>query len=362
MPSHYAPAGKDAMNLTNHHMNDSAATTTVPEVPYFKAQCNRRAIHVPGDDPRPSEIIPIIEQRLAAHQKHCARTMNPWTGDFAEWKMINDGLTDLLQELRAADAQQKQQALSQKPSEACAKVEPTLQPQHNPDEPTVSHTAPMASQPASQAEPTQSQDAPAASHPAPGPGHSDQPFSQPYAPSFSSTADNAEEDEQPDDPDDPVSDAREDLQSRVRGSSRMDELTVEQQDIVFALLHDHSSRAVVKILREPSPPGFNFKVSRCTLDRFWKKRRALEVARQQAERVESAAALLDSENADKAFQQAAERALKLRLLTSPDASVEQVDALISALNKLRKQSLAERKQAHAEYIQKYKLAVTPAPK
>src|SRR3954464_13705863 len=87
------------MNCTNENNQTGA-----PEISPLKARCNRMAIHVPGDNPTPAQIIPIIEQRLAAHQKHIAKTCNPWTGDFIEWKNINDPYHEFLTDLRAAQA------------------------------------------------------------------------------------------------------------------------------------------------------------------------------------------------------------------------------------------------------------------
>src|SRR5207253_2594289 len=49
-------------------IEELTALDSTREVPYLKAICNRRHIHTPGPNPSPSEIIPIIEQRLREHQ------------------------------------------------------------------------------------------------------------------------------------------------------------------------------------------------------------------------------------------------------------------------------------------------------
>ena len=73
--------------------------------------------------------------------------------------------------------------------------------------------------------------------------------------------------------------------------------------------------------------------------------------RQKAEaQLQSALKTLDNNpNAEADFQQAAERMLKLRILTSEDAPLDTLEQLITSLTTLRKQALAERKQTHAEH-------------
>src|SRR5688572_15169688 len=48
-------------------MDQVAAITATRGYPYLKALCNRRGIHIPADDPTPTQIIPIIQQRLDRH-------------------------------------------------------------------------------------------------------------------------------------------------------------------------------------------------------------------------------------------------------------------------------------------------------
>jgi len=63
---------------------------------------------------------------------------------------------------------------------------------------------------------------------------------------------------------------------------------------------------------------------------------------------------------DEAFQAAVQRCIKTRLLnvtSAPHASLDAIDSMITSLTKLRKQTLAERKQTRAEKIK----AKTAAP-
>jgi hypothetical protein len=132
---------------------------------------------------------------------------------------------------------------------------------------------------------------------------------------------------------------------------RFAKLSPAQQASVFALLESgFSTRAISKILAEP-PLGI--RVSKTSVGEWLKKyqfRLIEEKNRRQAEaKLQSALDTLDkTPNSDAAFQQAAQRALKLRILTSDDAPLDTLDQLVATLVTLRKQSLAERKQTHAE--------------
>src|ERR1051325_9344272 len=92
------------MNSTNQNQN-AALMDNQNEISPLKARLNRMAIHVPGNNPTPAEVIPIIESRLAAHMKHISRTASSTSGDFVEWKQIHDAYTELLTDLRSAEKQ-----------------------------------------------------------------------------------------------------------------------------------------------------------------------------------------------------------------------------------------------------------------
>jgi len=73
------------------------------EMPPLKMRCNQIGIHIPSRNPTPAEIIPRVEERLAEHQKHFARTMDPSCSYYSEWKSVNDDLINFLKQLRALE-------------------------------------------------------------------------------------------------------------------------------------------------------------------------------------------------------------------------------------------------------------------
>jgi hypothetical protein len=136
---------------------------------------------------------------------------------------------------------------------------------------------------------------------------------------------------------------------------RLNKLTAREQAAIYALMFESnfSSRAVSKILAEAPPNGMAIRISKTALNHWRKKyeKRLAEEAKQHksAAELQSATEVLDkSPDPDAAFQAAAERILKLRILTGSEAPDEKLDQLVATLTRLRKQSLAERKQLHAE--------------
>jgi hypothetical protein len=86
-------------------LTDLAALDATREVPFLKAICNRRGIHIPGPNPTPAQIIPTIECRLADHLARPCQSLNPHSGDYVEWHLIHDDLAEFLQNLRHLAAQ-----------------------------------------------------------------------------------------------------------------------------------------------------------------------------------------------------------------------------------------------------------------
>jgi hypothetical protein len=72
------------------------------EVPFLKAECQRRGIHPPYDNPTAEQLIPFIEQHLATHQKHFGRNFEPSNGYRNEWEQTNTDLEQFLAQLRTA--------------------------------------------------------------------------------------------------------------------------------------------------------------------------------------------------------------------------------------------------------------------
>jgi hypothetical protein len=135
-----------------------------------------------------------------------------------------------------------------------------------------------------------------------------------------------------------LNDAEQDLQAALTGRNRFAQLSDKEQAAVVALLETHDSHHLVKILREPPPIGLNFKISKSALNDFARRYRKQEHERREKNKLENAEQILDTENSDRAFHQIAERILKLRLLTSPDADLKSIDAIVTILAKLRKQT------------------------
>jgi hypothetical protein len=396
------------MNCTN--ATTTANPTTTTEVPYFKAKCNRAGIHVPGDNPTPSEIIPIVRQRLAAHETHRSKTMNPWTGDYAEWKLKHDDLTQFLSELEAAEVEQGR---ARCPQRAASVTSLTNNPEApsvpkpssgTPDQPTPAknknnfprentgqNAQPIPIQQNSnwpdcgqtlantgQTLPNDGPQGPDSCRPLPNTG---QPPSSPNAKKIpdapgAETDDDADALEQEDENENEdekenqdeldyeaesagyanhaelMAEAAADLQAALKKRNKFDCLSPEAQAAIITMLDKYDSRYVAKLLIKPPPEGMGFKISKSGLNYFRRRYAKTQAERRATENAKAAADLLDkSEDPDKAFQQTLERLLRLRTLTTvsePDAPLETVDDLINALTKLRKQALAERKQTHAE--------------
>jgi hypothetical protein len=151
-----------------------------------------------------------------------------------------------------------------------------------------------------------------------------------------------------------MAEAAADLQAHCKKRSRFDSLSAEDQSAIIAMLDLHDSRTVARTFARPSPASISKSAKSALNDwaRRYKERHA-QLRVQQA--VQAATDLIDkSSDPDKTFQQTLERLLRIKTLTLtslPNASVESIDALITTINKLRKQSLAERKQLHSEKTQ-----------
>lgn len=169
---------------------------------------------------------------------------------------------------------------------------------------------------------------------------------------------NQEEDEDEEDIDladylgDEPLDAALDLREYLSGRSPLDKLQPNEQHAILRLLEDHEPEHIAEVLAEPPPIGFGIQTSRPALYRF---RNRCDRARDEACKAQHAKAVNDliakANDSEDAFQAAVQRVLKARLLnttTEPNADLNTIDALITSLTKLRKQNLAERKQAHAE--------------
>jgi hypothetical protein len=336
------------MNCTNHNY----------ELPPLKARCNELGIHIPAHNPTAAQIIPCAQERLADHQKHFAKTMDPSTGYYREWKSLNDDLTDFLKELGAT------------------------QPKTMPPIPPISFTPP-AVPPApthqnnfSPQNPPQSGSTPEHQHSTPksevGSGESlvgsagfvvgfggFKPTSSESNPSKKSSAPAQSDAATKDEPfdirqhlDDASMRVCEDLQEFLSGRSPIDNLTPQQQNVILRLLEEHNAARVAEVLAQPEPYGMNFKTSDSSLNRFRDRIRLAEKKRLNSDQEAATKELIaKAHDSDEAFQAAVQRFIKTRLLNataSSHSSLDAIDSMITSLTKLRKQTLAERKQLHAE--------------
>ena len=109
---------------------------------------------------------------------------------------------------------------------------------------------------------------------------------------------------------------------------------------------------MAEVIAEPPPIGFGVKTSQASLYRF---RDRYKQAKGQSQKTQHAKAIEDlmakANDTEDVFQAAVQRLLKTRLLTTtsePSSDLAAIHSLINSLTKLRKQTLAERKQSHAE--------------
>jgi hypothetical protein len=367
------------MNCTNQNS----------EIPPLKARCNRMGIHVPGDNPTPAEIIPIIEQRLAAHQKHRSKHASPWTGDFAEWKNIHDAYTEFLTDLRAAQevgrrcpqrAASANQAIEQ-PKPSCVQSASEKQ------IPITTRISPLT--PASQNKILSSESGknlqlapPQQNEPRNEPGinpqkagmkpeqpgiavnqtgkcldqigNSGQPAPSASTQPAQNTLASPPAPEDPDAPpkiqsnDEQFIDAATDLHYQRKGRSPFDKLSPEDQAIVIDMFDKHHWQALLKVIAQPPPLGFGVKASKTALYDFRKR----YYKRRRHENIQASVDLINkSSDPTHTFGQIFERLVQTKALlvaSEPENSLEIFDTLITSVNKLRKQSLAERKQLHAE--------------
>ncbi|HEY6227691.1 MAG TPA: hypothetical protein VI282_11270 [Verrucomicrobiae bacterium] len=201
----------------------------------------------------------------------------------------------------------------------------------NKPEPTQTQTEPIAPSPSSPTAPTQT-----------APPAGNQPIDDDSPPNIQST-------------DEAYIEAAADLYYHIKGRSPFDKLTPQQQETIIHLMEHHEEKVVRKIIAQPSPLGFSFKIGKTAFYAFLKRHRDREAERQKQQRIEQTDAYIQlmtlAPDPSQAFGQIFERLVQIKALkvaSDPQISLAVCDAVITTVNKLRKQSLAERKQSHAE--------------
>lgn len=377
----------------------SAPTSTLPdEVPSFKTRCNRIGLSVPGDNPSPTEMIPHVEKRLADHMRHVGRTMNPWTGDYCDWKARHDGYVELLTDLRAAQEEERKRSIAsaaeqQQISRAFQKTSaPTStphprQPRENkfPSKNPAQSDSTVANQrpdgdskvirsdsevisadsdlnpsdskiTSSDSESLQNRadaaDFGTPCNPFPADTHqqSDVPTANPTKSEKTATGAPPIDITNYFDRDDLQ--VALDLQQHLSGRSPLDHIPANHQQAIIGLLEDYPAWRVAKVIAQPSPRGLGIQTTVVALNRFRRRYNAAQGECLKQQTLKASQDLVAQANgSDDTFQAAVQRLMKIRLLTlasNPNAGVDQIDSLITSLTKLRKQFLAERKQLHAE--------------
>ncbi len=363
----------------------------------LKILCNRARICPPGGRcPTLPDAINYVENILQQHRKHRSGQMNPWTGDYCEWKSRLDELEEtlrLFRELQNIIAPKKVSHLEQKNIIESNRYKIS---QHAPNkqDPTDSAGGTKVGQSGTPAQTTGTklgQPGTNAGQCGTQPGHptesiKSKPSMQSIPEPESETNDAIEDDETPNEVEDAEDDteeeyepteeekeqdeidteslfddfpddesriaaASEEFHQQVAGRSKFDQLSYEQQRAIIEIRKTVSVRATVKLLALPPPVGLNFKTDKSSLQRFtasWPER---ENRRRFQEAKIAADAVLNSKSPHPAFQDATEKLIKTRLLitaSDPKANLQEVSALVLNITRLRRQALAEQKQNEAD--------------
>jgi hypothetical protein len=353
----------------------------------IKAGCNRRRIRLPIANPTPHEAIPIIERHLAMHRLHASA--NPQHSDHAVWKKMDDDLEKFLAEVRAQTVLSK---TAENPAQTSAH-------QQNSSWTDVGQGRTDAGHPwtnAGQSLPTAGQTGQPTSTSAEPEDATEQNNDRDLPPSASDekeyeteeadhehhderAGDHEDEDDEEDDFDEGdeendetddedssessepseedrdlqdedgddyeteaerIADLTADLQQKVKGRSRFDVLTAAQKDAIFALMQHYSTRALAKVLAEPPPNGFGFKISKSSLATFRKQYMADEMERRkEAARQADEQSFQRATASEQAFCEITESFIKRRLLhtvANEAADYHEIRWLLASLSMLRK--------------------------
>jgi hypothetical protein len=152
--------------------------------------------------------------------------------------------------------------------------------------------------------------------------------------------------------DEDVIDAAAELHYHMKGRSRFDKLSAEQQLAIVEMMNTFNSDTVRNIISQPPPVGFSLKIGKTALCAFVKRfnKRLAERRLEEATKIVTDE-LNNSTDPSHDFAEAFERCLQIKALIAVadrNTTLETIDALTTTITRLRKQSLAERKQLHVE--------------
>jgi hypothetical protein len=297
---------------------------------------------------------------------HVGRTMNPWTGDYVEWKDRYDAYHELLADLWVAQEQERTPSVAHVDAQQPTKASDSSNNDFFPKKPVQSDSSVVNQQRSGDSKvirsdsevisddskviPCDSQitssDSESLQHRA---AHADgatdpDRSSAGASPSIDITKYFDRDDVQ----------VALDLQDHLSGRSPLDHVPANHQQAIILLLEDHPAWRVAKVIAQPVPHGLAIQVTAVTLNRFRRRYNAAKDEHLKQQTLKASHELIAQANgSDDTFQAALQRLMKIRLLSvtsNPNACVDQIDSLITSLTKLRKQSLAERKQLHAERL------------
>jgi hypothetical protein len=135
----------------------------------------------------------------------------------------------------------------------------------------------------------------------------------------------------------------------LKTKSPLARLNPEHQKSILALLKDHTLDAVVELLARPLPYGLNLHTSPAALSRFTTQSHWTTNRREREQKILLAQEILsDIDKPTQAgFDEVSTRLLKMRILANTsqsDPDLKELHTLINCYAKLRRTSLAERKQ------------------
>jgi hypothetical protein len=349
---------------------DLAALDATREVPYLKARCARMGIRFPAQNPTPTETLPLLESRLAEHNKLRSRFLSDCSGDYIEWKLIKEVLEEFIAYLRklkdspapkpSSSAQNQDNPLNpptnQKPEPAKPSA-PESKPNQN-RENSGTHAGPRRDMPGTA--PGQKRDKPGQENQNP-----KKPSQNPQNPKHETTNSCGTTGTQPNnppappkpDPDPNTVDIGAYLNAYFEkhgppSRERLDKKSPELQRYILTLIEDMPLRKAQHKLMLPPPYGPYIATSKSALTRLRNRHHTLHAIRNKhsiQKHITDLLAQPDLPDAD--VTRVTEQLLKLKLVEltlHPEPDLTQTKTLVDLLEKIRAGKLAERKLALAE--------------
>jgi hypothetical protein len=142
------------------------------------------------------------------------------------------------------------------------------------------------------------------------------------------------------------------FQTHAKKRSPLDRLPTEHQEEIIRLLHDHPLESVAELLARPLPCGLNIKTSPAALSRFSHRYTRAKTKRDREQKILTAEKILHDIDipTQGGFEEISSRMLKMRILANSsesDPDLKDLHILVNCYTKLRRQSLAERKEHRA---------------